>query len=45
MDVLKLYLDEYAAQQYPLRVEFEEEHAVDCGGVSRDMFSGFWEHA
>lgn len=24
-------------------MEFDGERAVDCGGVSRDMFAGFWE--
>ncbi len=36
-DVLKMYSDR------PMRVEFEDEIAVDLGGVTRDMFSAFWD--
>lgn len=31
--------------EFPFRVQFESERAVDTGGVSRDMFSSFWEEA
>ncbi len=32
-------------QEYPFRIKFEGEAAVDSGGVSRDFFSAFWEEA
>lgn len=31
--------------EYPFSVRFEGELAVDMGGVSRDLFSAFWECA
>ena len=31
--------------EYPFRVRFKDELAVDLGGVSRDLFSAFWESA
>ena len=43
-DVLTLYQGGFV-QQYPIIVEFKDEKAVDCGGVSRDMYSSFWEQA
>ncbi len=44
-DVVKVFMDEHIIIEYPLRIKFEEERAMDCGGVSRDMLSGFWEEA
>lgn len=41
-DVVKLFSNDV---EYPLRIHFENERAVDQGGVSRDMLSGFWEQA
>ena len=32
-------------KELPFRVQFKSERAVDTGGVSRDMFSSFWEEA
>ena len=32
-------------KEFPFRVHYRDEKAIDTGGVSRDMFSGFWEHA
>ena len=29
--------------EFPLRIRFANEVAVDTGGVCRDMFSGFWK--
>lgn len=29
--------------EFPFRVCFDDEQAVDNGGVSRDLFSGYWE--
>ena len=29
--------------KYPIHIEFEDEMAVDQGGVTRDMFSAFWD--
>ena len=31
--------------EYPFCVAFDDEQAVDDGGVSRDMFSAFWQAA
>lgn len=44
-DVLKLFSDEGVMEKCPLHIKFVEEMALDCGGVSRDMLSGFWEEA
>ena len=43
--VLSLFADDKPTQEYPFCVQFEGEKAVDCGGVARNMFSGFWEEA
>ena len=32
-------------EEYPLKIRFSNEVAIDTGGVCRDMFSGFWEDA
>ncbi|MCG8624697.1 MAG: hypothetical protein MJE68_22210 [Proteobacteria bacterium] len=32
-------------QEYPFRIKYRDEKAVDVGGVSRDMFSAFFEEA
>ena len=32
-------------QEYPFRIKFTNERAIDTGGVSRDFFSAFWEIA
>lgn len=45
-DVLELYGDFNAIlNEFPFRVSFDGKHAVDNGGVARDMFSGFWSCA
>ena len=44
-DVIRLYGDDSIAVEYPMSIKFIGEQAVDCGGVSRDMVSGFWEVA
>ena len=44
-DVLKIFSDERIMCEYPLDIKFEDERAVDFGGVSRHMLSGFWEEA
>ena len=43
--MIQLYADEAIASEYPMFINFLGEPAVDCGGVSRDMLSGFWEQA
>ena len=40
-DVLKLFCNEGALKEFPLRIQFQDEIAVDGGGVCRDMFSAF----
>lgn len=44
-DVNTLYekFEEQVEDEFPFRVCFDDEQAVDSGGVSRDMFSGYWE--
>ncbi len=32
-------------EQYPLQMSFINELAIDLGGVSRDIVTGFWLHA
>ncbi len=47
-DVMGTYNDdlEEVLSEYPLRVQFKGEQAVDSGGgVCRDMLSCFWERA
>lgn len=41
--VLMLYRNDEIVNEYPFRIAFEGERAVDFGGVTRDMFSGFFE--
>ena len=42
-DVLKLYANQSITKEYPFYVEFQGEKAIDIGGVSRDMFSAFFD--
>ena len=43
-DMLKrVYSTDTVLDSFPVQFEFEGENAVDQGGVSRDMFSAFWE--
>lgn len=43
-DVLKLYANfNELVNEYPFRIAFDDEEALDTGGVCRDMFSGFWK--
>ena len=45
-DVIKLYGDfSKFEDEFPFRIAFDDEQAVDTGGVSRDLFSGFWSAA
>lgn len=46
-DVIKLYKTDIIQilRDYPFRIKFKDERAVDTGGVCRDLFSGFWEAA
>ena len=42
-DVLELYGDfNTILKEFPFRISFDDEHAIDSGGVARDMFSSFW---
>lgn len=42
--VLSMYKDaEEILDEFPFRIKFEGELAVDSGGVSRDFCSAFWE--
>ena len=45
-DVIELYSDfSRLADEFPFRIAFDDEQALDTGGVARDLFSGFWIHA
>ena len=46
-DVISLYQNnhEQILQEYPFRIIFIDEKALDLGGVARDMFSAFYEAA
>ena len=46
-DCLALYDDKLKQilKEYPFRISYANEKAIDTGGVSRDMFSAFWEIA
>ena len=42
-NVVKIYREKSILCEFPIHMEFEGEMAVDQGGVTRDMYSGFWE--
>mgnify|MGYP003461418041 FL=1 len=44
-DVIKTYQEnhEEIVKEFPFRVRYINERAVDIGGVCRDLFSAFWE--
>lgn len=44
-DVIKLYRSDRIVEECPLQIEYNSEIAVDEGGVTRDMFSAFWEES
>ena len=44
-DVLDMYREGEVVGEYPLRIKFHDEQAVDEGGVQRDMLSAFWTEA
>lgn len=44
-DVISIYNDGKILTQYHLTITYDSEMALDDGGVTRDMFSGFWEEA
>lgn len=45
-DIVDLYRkNPRTLMEYPFTIRFSNELAVDLGGVTRDMFSAFWEHA
>ena len=44
-DVMQLYQQEQMAKEFPVNIKFESEKAVDVGGVTREMYSAFWEKA
>ena len=43
--LLQLYKSQTILEYFPLQFQFENELAVDEGGVCRDVFSAFWEVA
>ena len=44
-DVMNLYEDGSFSKEYPIDIEFVGEKGIDLGGVSREMFTMFWEEA
>lgn len=45
-DVLSMYNEsDSITDKYPVQLKFKEEDALDAGGVTRDMYSAFWEVA
>ena len=44
-DVIEAYQEdlEEILKDFPFRVQYENERAIDTGGVCRDLFSAFWE--
>ena len=46
-DVLGMYMKnlEDIQSEYPFRIQFINERAIDTDGVCRDLYSCFWEHA
>ena len=44
-DVIHLYRSGKPIQEHPFSIKFDGERAYDAGGVTRDMFSAFWEAA
>ena len=44
-DVIDMYRDNESAilNEFPFRISYESEQAVDTGGICRDMYSAFWE--
>ena len=43
-DVIELYTSNTSiVKEFPMRVKFDGERAIDAGGVARDMLSMFWE--
>lgn len=43
-DVVDMFRDNAVdiLKEYPLRIRYDGEQAIDTGGVCRDMFSAFW---
>ena len=44
-DVIKIYQTNQIIKEYPIYITYDSEVADDQGGITRDMFSGFWEEA
>ena len=44
-DVIKMYKEERMVMEFPTFIQFEDELAIDAGGVTREIFSAFWEKA
>ena len=44
-DVIEAYQEDLddILRDFPFRVRYEKERAIDTGGVCRDLFSAFWE--
>ena len=44
-DVIKMYKEEEMTKEFPTFIQFEDKNGIDAGGVTREMFSAFWEKA
>ena len=45
LGLIKVYQEGLIINECPLFIAYDNENAIDEGGVSRDMFSAFWEKA
>ena len=44
-DVIKLYEEGEIIREFPTFIQFKDEAAIDAGGVTREMYSAFWQSA
>lgn len=44
-DTITLLKKDKVLEEFPLKIKFEDEPALDYGGVCRELFSAFWEQA
>lgn len=44
-DVFALFENSHVLKDYPLKIRFVNEIAIDTGGVCRDMLDEFWQAA
>ena len=42
---MELLSKDKVLEEFPLKIQFANEQAIDYGGVCHDMLSAFWKHA